>query len=169
MQVNCTPTLMVVDGLCVTPDSDPSMPLLYTLRNSLRLRNPRFGCGLGQCGACTVLLEGRPVRSCQIPTAAANGLDVVTIEGLPGRWRRHEPGADNSILHPVQQAFIDNMAAQCGYCLSGWLLSAVALLEHNPAPDDNAVREAFEGLKCRCAMQQRFKAAVQQAAKALQS
>jgi nicotinate dehydrogenase subunit A len=176
---------VVVDGLLYTLETDPSMPLLYTLRNTLRLRNPRFGCGLGQCGACTVLVEGRPVRSCQLPTAAVNGLDVVTIAGLPARWQAQvaamhadattsTPDASDASgsastaiqksLHPLQQAFIDQMAAQCGYCINGWLMSAVALLEANPMPDRDAINQAFAGLKCRCAMQLRFRAAVEQVA-----
>lgn len=165
---------VVVDGLLFTPEVDPSMPLLYTLRNTLRLRNPRFGCGLGQCGACTVLVEGRPVRSCQLPTAAVDGQDVVTIAGLPARWQAQlakasgEPGLTDTTqhqsLHPLQQAFIDQMAAQCGYCINGWLMSAVALLEENPMPDRDAINQAFAGLKCRCAMQMRFRAAVEQVA-----
>ena len=115
------------------------MPLLYALRDDLGMNNPRFGCGLAQCGSCTVLMDGQPVRACVVPVAAVTG-KVQTLNGLGAA---EEP-------HPVQQAFIDEQALFCGYCMNGWILYAVALLERDPDPGDEAIRQAFTGLKCRC-------------------
>lgn len=131
---------LTVDGRDHAFDADPDMPLLYALRNELAKRGPRFGCGLAQCGACTVLVDGQPVRSCVLPVSAVSG-PVRTLDGL----------ADGESPHPVQAAFIREEAGQCQYCMSGWIMTAVALLEQNPQPDDEAIRSAFEGLKCRCA------------------
>lgn len=143
-----------VDGRAHALRVPTDMPLLYALRNRLGLNNPRFGCGLGQCGACTVLVDGRPVRSCITPTAAMQGRAVTTLAGL----------GDAGNPHPVQRAFLDEWAMQCGYCLNGWMLTAVALLERDRQPDEASVREALAGLKCRCAMQPRFLRAVERAA-----
>ncbi len=129
-----------VDGRDHALDADPDMPLLYALRNDLGKRGPRFGCGLAQCGACTVLIDGQPVRSCVLPVAAVSGR-VRTLDGLSSDG---EP-------HPVQSAFIAEEAGQCQYCMSGWIMSTVALLEKNPTPNDEQIRSALEGLKCRCA------------------
>ena len=129
-----------VNGNAHQVDVDPECPLLYVLRGNLALNNPRFGCGLGQCGACTVLLNNRAVRSCRLPVSLAVGKEIVTLEGLGS------PGNP----HPVQKAFIDEQAFQCGYCLNGWVLSAKALLDRNPHPTDAQIRSAFEGLVCRC-------------------
>jgi nicotinate dehydrogenase subunit A len=115
-------------------------PLLYVLRNDFELNGPKYGCGLGQCGACTVLLDGGPARSCVVPVAAAIGRETVTLEGL---------GTLDS-LHPIQRAFIDEQAAQCGYCLNGMIMSAKALLDRNPEPDDAAIRDALRFNLCRC-------------------
>ncbi|WP_255580874.1 (2Fe-2S)-binding protein [Caballeronia sp. dw_276] len=115
-------------------------PLLYVLRNDFELNGPKYGCGLGQCGACTVLLDGGPARSCVVPVAAAIGRETVTLEGL---------GTVDS-LHPIQRAFIDEQAAQCGYCLNGMIMSAKALLDRNPEPDDAAIRDALRFNLCRC-------------------
>jgi nicotinate dehydrogenase subunit A len=129
-----------VNGNAHQVDVDPECPLLYVLRGNLALNNPRFGCGLGQCGACTVLLNNRAVRSCRLPVSLAVGKEIVTLEGLGS------PGNP----HPAQKAFIDEQAFQCGYCLNGWVLSAKALLDRNPHPTDAQIRGAFEGLVCRC-------------------
>ena len=135
-------------------DVDPDCPLLYVLRNDLSSNNPRFGCGLGQCGACTVLVDNRPVRSCQFPVSRVGTSKVVTLEGLGTPERPH----------PVQQAFIDQQAFQCGYCLNGWVMTAKALLETTPKPTDAQIKTAFEGLVCRCGSHVRIFEAVRQAA-----
>ncbi|HET7730678.1 MAG TPA: (2Fe-2S)-binding protein [Usitatibacter sp.] len=132
---------MVVNGRAVRARAEPRTPLLYVLRNDLGLTAPKFGCGLAQCGACTVHLDGRAVRSCATPVEAARGAKVRTLEALAPR-----PGT----LHAVQQAFIDEQAAQCGYCINGWVMTAAALLEANPSASDEDIRRGLSGLKCRC-------------------
>jgi aerobic-type carbon monoxide dehydrogenase small subunit (CoxS/CutS family) len=119
---------------------DPTMPLLYALRDELGLNNPRFGCGLGQCGACTVHIDGVPTRSCLTPLAAVGGSDVTTLAGL---GTPEHP-------HPLQAAWITEEASQCGYCMNGWIMTGAALLKRNPHPSDAEIREALVGLKCRC-------------------
>jgi nicotinate dehydrogenase subunit A len=119
---------------------DADTPLLYVLRNDLGLNGPKFGCGLGECGACTVLLDNRPLRSCILPVAGAAGREVTTLEGL----------ASGGQLHPVQQAFIDEQAAQCGYCLNGMIMMAKALLDRNPAPSEAEIRQELKYNLCRC-------------------
>ncbi|BEP94605.1 (2Fe-2S)-binding protein [Acidovorax sp. A79] len=118
--------------------------LLHVLRNDLQLNGPKYGCGLGQCGACTVLVDGVAARACVIPARGAAGRDVTTLEGLPARC------GQATGLHPVQQAFIDEQAAQCGYCLSGMVMMAVALLERNADPDEAAIRRELASNLCRC-------------------
>ncbi|OTP71268.1 Isoquinoline 1-oxidoreductase alpha subunit [Caballeronia sordidicola] len=115
-------------------------PLLYVLRNDFELNGPKYGCGLGQCGACTVLLDGGAARSCVVPVAAAIGRETVTLEGL----------GTLDALHPIQRAFIDEQAAQCGYCLNGMIMSTKALLDRDPEPDDAAIRDALRFNLCRC-------------------
>ena len=131
---------LTVNGRPHAVDVDPECPLLYVLRDTLAFNNPRFGCGLGQCGACTVLMDHRAVRSCTLRVRNAVGKSIVTIDGLGSVERPH----------PVQQAFIEAQAFQCGYCLNGWVLTAAALLQANPHPSDADVRRACEGLVCRC-------------------
>ncbi|HEX3097478.1 MAG TPA: (2Fe-2S)-binding protein [Usitatibacter sp.] len=131
---------MTVNGRAETVRAEPDTPLLYVLRNDLGLAGPKFGCGLGQCGACTVHLDGTAIRSCATPVASARGKKVTTLEGLP------KDGA----LHAVQQAFIDEQAAQCGYCINGWMMTAAALLEANPRASEEDIRRGLSGLKCRC-------------------
>lgn len=130
----------VVDGKPASADADPEMPLLYALRNLIGLNNPHFGCGLAQCGACTVLLDGAPVRACVMPLSAAAGKRVTTIKGL---GTPEKP-------HPVQQAWLDEQVPQCGYCVNGWILTAAALLQANPKATDAQIRSGLAGLKCRC-------------------
>jgi nicotinate dehydrogenase subunit A len=137
---------------------EPDTPLLYVLRNDLELNGPKFGCGLAQCGACTVLVEGKPVRSCVTPISAVKG-PVETIEGL-GTLDK---------LHPLQRAFIEEQACQCGYCGNGMVMSAKALLERNPRPTNEEIRKALNGHLCRCASHNRIVRAVQRAAKEMQS
>jgi len=144
-----------INGRQHAVDVDPDCPLLYVLRDTLALNNPRFGCGLGQCGACTVLVDNRAVRSCTLPASRAAGREIVTIEGLASAGRPH----------PVQRAFIEEQAFQCGYCLNGWVLTAKALLDTNPKATDADVRRACESLVCRCGSHTRIFAAVQRAAK----
>ena len=133
---------------------EPDAPLLDVLRQDLGLAGPRFGCGVGLCGACFVLVEGRARSSCDFPAWAAEGQDITTVEGL----------LYDGTMHPVQQAVVDEQAAQCGYCTSGMIMSAVALLRANPAPDEAEVRSALDGNLCRCGSHQRIVRAVLRAA-----
>jgi nicotinate dehydrogenase subunit A len=133
---------------------DPAQPLLYVLRNQLGLHGPKFGCGLGQCGACTVLVDGAAVRSCTLPISDVRLRRVVTLEGL----------GSSDKPHPVQAAFIAEQAAQCGYCTNGMVMTTVALLARNPHPSDAQVREALNGCLCRCGTHVRVLRAVQRAA-----
>jgi nicotinate dehydrogenase subunit A len=146
-----------INGKSHPVNVDPECPLLYVLRDDLAMKNPRFGCGLAQCGACTVLVDGRPTRSCVFPVSAAKGKSVVTLDGLGTAAKPH----------PVQTAFIEEQAFQCGYCLNGWVMAAKALLEKNHNPTDAEIRTAFEGLVCRCGSHVRIFAAVRRAAAAL--
>jgi nicotinate dehydrogenase subunit A len=147
-------TSLKVNGQSHTIEAEADCPLLYVLRDNLALNNPRFGCGLGQCGACTVLIDNRAVRSCMLPLSAAAGKEIVTLEGL----------GTGGAPHPVQRAFIAEQTFQCGYCLNGWVLTAKALLDKNPRPSDEEMRSAFESLVCRCGSHVRIFAAVRRAA-----
>ena len=137
-------------------DAPPDEFLLYVLRDRLQLTGTKYGCGEGQCGACTVLLDGRPVRSCRTPVSQAAGKKITTIEGLE----------QNGQLHPVQQAFMDHDAFQCAYCTSGMIMSAVALLNANPNPSPDDIVRAMNGNVCRCGTYPRIVEAVQQGARA---
>lgn len=148
----------------VSCQGEPQTALLYALRNDLDQHGPRFGCGLAQCGACSVQLDGEPVRSCVLPLGAVVGRDVTTLEGLAARWQQARAPGDPSALHPVQQAFIDEQAAQCGYCINGWIMTAAALIEAQPDRTDLQWREALSGLKCRCGTQVSVLRAVKRAA-----
>jgi nicotinate dehydrogenase subunit A len=134
-------------------------PLLQVLRNDLLLNGPKYGCGLGECGACLVLIDGTPARSCIIPAMGAEGRAVTTLEGLPARA--------GVAIHPVQQAFIDAQAAQCGYCLNGMIVATVGLLERTPQPTDAQVRAALSHNLCRCGTHLEILDAVQRAAAAM--
>ncbi|MGA9497235.1 MAG: (2Fe-2S)-binding protein [Terriglobales bacterium] len=129
-----------VNGHLHTVDVDPETPLLYVLSDDLQLRGPKFGCGLAQCGACTVMIKGRAVRSCVMPVSAVKRQEVTTLEGL---GTPEKP-------HPIQQAFLDEGAAQCGFCLSGVVLTAKALLDENPKASGDQMREALSNVLCRC-------------------
>jgi len=133
-------------------DIEPSTPLLYVLRNDLGLKGPRFGCGLGQCGACNVIVDGVAIRSCVTPAATVRG-EITTLEGL----------AKNGRLDPLQQAWIDEQVPQCGYCQNGQLMAARALLDRNPNPTDAEVRVGMEGVLCRCMTYYRIRAAIRRA------
>jgi nicotinate dehydrogenase subunit A len=144
-----------VNGRPVTIDADPDMPLLYALRDDLGLKGPKFGCGLGQCGACTVHLDGAAVRSCLLPMSAVDGRAVTTLEGL---GTPEHP-------HPVQQAFIDEQAAQCGYCINGMVMQSASLLQANRNPSEAQIKQALAANLCRCGTHQRIVKAVQNAAR----
>jgi aerobic-type carbon monoxide dehydrogenase small subunit (CoxS/CutS family) len=139
-----------VNGRSHSVDIDPATPLLYVLSDDLALRGPRFGCGLGQCGACTVIVKGRAIRSCITPVQAVGDAEVTTLEGL----------GTSGHPHPIQQAFIDEQASQCGFCLSGVILSAKALIDRNPKATDDEVRQELSGVLCRCFGHQRMIAAI---------
>src|SRR6202046_4345584 len=145
-----------VNGKAHTLDVDPSTPLLYILRNDLGLQGPRFGCGLGQCGACTVIVNGQAVRSCITPVASVKS-EITTLEGIstPGK------------LHPLQQAWIDEQVPQCGFCQNGQIMTAKALLDKNPKPTLAQIREGMNRTLCRCMTYYRIQAAIKRAAKAM--
>lgn len=142
-----------VNGAPRQIDVDPATPLLWVLRENLGLTGTKFGCGIAQCGACTVHLNGAAIRSCVTPVAAAVGAEITTIEGL----------GQEGQFHPVQQAWIDEQVPQCGYCQSGQIMSAVALLATNPSPDDAAINAAMSGNLCRCGMYGRIRRAIHRA------
>ncbi len=131
---------LTVNGRPVTVDVEPDTPLLYVLRNDLQLNSPKFGCGLAQCGACTVIVDGAAIRSCVTPTATVVGKAITTLEGL----------GTLDAPHPLQQAFIAEQAAQCGYCINGMIMTAKAFLDQNPNADEAAIRQALNRNLCRC-------------------
>lgn len=149
LQVNGKQTTVQVD--------DPNMPLLYALRNDLEMHGPRFGCGLGQCGSCTVLMDGQAVRSCMTPISRAAGRKITTLEGL---GTLEKP-------HPLQQAFIDEQAVQCGYCINGMIMQSKSLLDKNPNPSEEQIKQALANNLCRCGTHIRIVRAVKRAAKAM--
>ena len=143
------PTRLTVNGKEVSVNVPVDTPLLYVLRNDLDQHGPRFGCGLAQCGACTVQVDGEAIRSCVTPLSAVAGKHVTTLEGLADRYvERRKKGAGS--LHPVQSAFIEHQAAQCGYCINGWVMTAAAYLDKKPGATEAEIRQALSGLKCRC-------------------
>lgn len=145
---------LTLNGKSISLDVDPSMPLLYAIRDIAELTGTKFGCGLGLCGACTIHLDGAAIRSCVTPISAAEGKSITTIEGL----------ATDKTLHPVQQAWVDNKVPQCGYCQSGQMMSAAALLENNTSPSDAEIETAMQGNICRCGTYPRIKKAIKEAA-----
>jgi aerobic-type carbon monoxide dehydrogenase small subunit (CoxS/CutS family) len=147
----------VVDGKPATVNADPAMPLLYALHAELGLNNPKFGCGKAQCGACTVHLDGAPARSCVMPVSAAAGKNVTTLSGL---GTPEQP-------HPLQTAYIAEQVPQCGYCLSGWIMTAAAFLKNNPKPTDAQIRQAMAGIKCRCGTHMAIMRAIKRASEAM--
>ncbi len=147
---------LTVNGRARTADVEPEMPLLWVLRDVLDVKGPKFGCGVAQCGACTVHVNGEPVRSCSFPASAAAGKQITTIEGLATRGR----------LHPVQQAWIDHQVPQCGYCQGGQILVAVSLLKKNPNPSDKDIDESMTNI-CRCGTYARIRTAIHAAANAM--
>ena len=143
-----------VDGKSHTIDADPDMPLLYALRDDLKMNNPRFGCGLAQCGACTVHLNGQPIRSCVTPVSSVGDAKVVTMAGL---GTPEKP-------HPIQAAYVEEQVPQCGYCINGWVMTAAALLNNKKKPTDEDIKQALTGLKCRCGTHVNIMRAVRRAA-----
>ena len=143
-----------VNGKVNAVEADPDMPLLYALRNDLQLNGPKFGCGLGQCGACTVIVDGTAVRSCLMPMKAVGNRTLTTIEAL-GNTKK---------MHKIQQAFVDEQAVQCGYCINGMVMSTKALLDKNPKPNDTQIKAALAGNLCRCGTHIRILRAVKRAA-----
>jgi nicotinate dehydrogenase subunit A len=143
-----------VNGKTHVIDTDPEMPLLYALRNDIGLNNPHFGCGLAQCGACTVHLDGQPVRSCITPVSMAAGAKVVTLAGI---GTPEKP-------HPLQAAYVEEEVTQCGYCINGWIMTAAAFLRDKKKPTDDEIKSALEGLKCRCGTHMGILRAVKRAA-----
>lgn len=144
-----------LNGRTETVDVDPATPLLYVLIDDLALRGPKFGCGLGQCGSCTVIAGGRAVRSCVTPIESVDGLEITSLEGL---GTPEEP-------HPIQQAFIDRQAVQCGFCMSGVILTAKALIDRDPQASDEELREALSTVLCRCGTHVRILDAIRQYAR----
>jgi nicotinate dehydrogenase subunit A len=142
-----------VNGKTQVVDVDPETPLLYVLRNDLQLNGPKFGCGLAQCGACTVIMSGNAIRSCVTLVSAAQNQPVTTLEGL-GSTKK---------MHKIQQAFVDEQALQCGYCINGMIMASKALLDKNPKPSDSQIKEALAGNLCRCGTHTRILRAVKRA------
>jgi len=142
-----------VNGKSQVIDAEADMPLLYALRNDLQLNGPKFGCGLAQCGACTVIMDGNAIRSCVTPLSTAQNKSVTTLEGL-GSTKK---------MHKIQQAFVDEQAVQCGYCINGMIMTTKALLDKNPKPTDRQIKEALAGNLCRCGTHVRILRAVKRA------
>jgi nicotinate dehydrogenase subunit A len=156
---------ITVNGKAHKVEAAPGTPLLYVLRNELNLHGPKFGCGLGQCGACTVHLENDQVRSCSISVSAASGKSVTTLEGLRAEYAKGKAGsAPEHPLHPLQEAFIEEQAAQCGYCTNGMIMAAAILLAGTPQPNDSDIRNALSENLCRCGSHLRILRAVKSAA-----
>ena len=166
---------LTVNGAAQTVEVEPDTPLLYVLQNELALKGPRFGCGLAQCGACSVLLDGAEVRACITPVSAVGSRAVTTLEGLAERYAERGAArvasagtAAMPVLHPVQQAMIDEQAIQCGYCFNGMMVKATELLENNPQPSVAEIKAAMNGHLCRCGMYPRIVKAIQTAAQRMQ-
>lgn len=153
-------TSLTINGKEYVVDAGEGMPLLWVIREQCGLTGTKFGCGIAQCGACTVHVDGQPVRSCVTPAISAEGKNITTIEGI---------APDKNTLHIVQQAWIEEQTPQCGYCQSGQIMSAVALLNENPAPSDEEIDAAMSGNICRCGMYGRIKSAIHRASASLQA
>ena len=158
-----------VNGLTHGVQASLDTPLLYVLHNELHLHGPRFGCGLAQCGACSVLLNGKEIRSCVTPVAAVAGQSITTLEGLPAQWaaKSGQPAAAEPVLHPLQQAWIDVQVPQCGYCQNGMLIQAADLLATTKNPSEDEIKTAMNGHLCRCGTYTAVIEAVQLAARTM--
>jgi aerobic-type carbon monoxide dehydrogenase small subunit (CoxS/CutS family) len=154
---------LMVNGRAQRVEADEDTPLLYVLQNELALKGPRFGCGMAQCGSCSILVNGREMRSCVTPVSAVGTQPITTLEGLAGAYARAK-GKPAATLHPVQQAFIDEQAIQCGYCYNGMAVKSAELLARNPSPSVAQIKEAMQGHLCRCGTYPRVIKAVQRAA-----
>jgi len=155
---------ITVNGASHAVEAEPDTPLLYVLQNDLRLKGPRFGCGLAQCGSCSVLLDGVEMRACVTPISAVGERDVTTLEGLAGWFARQGGLEDVPELHPVQQAMIDEQAIQCGYCFNGMMVKAAELLAANRSPSEAEIKAAMNAHLCRCGMYPRIVKAIRLAA-----
>ena len=158
--------VIVVNDKTSTVEADPDTPLLYVLSNDLGLRGPRFGCGLAQCGSCSVLVEGKETRSCVTPVSAVQRKSITTIEGLPALYATQKRLPKVPALHPLQQAFIDEQAPQCGYCYNGMIIKGAELLSRIPNPTEAQIRAQMNGHLCRCGSYPRITKAIQRAARA---
>ena len=161
--------LIKVNGQAQTITAAPDTPLLYVLAGELNLQGPRFGCGLGLCGSCSVLVNGVEVRSCMTRVSAVEGKSVTTLEGLPAWYAAQKKLASAPDLHPVQQAMIDEQAVQCGYCYNGMIVKASELLSKNPQPSESQIRSAMNGHLCRCGTYPRILKAIQRASQAMKA
>jgi len=160
-------TRLIVNQRVQNVDAAPETPLLYVLSNELALQGPRFGCGLAQCGSCSVLLDGVEIRSCVTPLSSVAGKSVTTLEGLPGWYAQQKKLASAPELHPLQQAVIDEQALQCGYCYNGQIIKGAELLSKNPQPTVEQIRAAMNGHLCRCGTYPRMITAIQRASRAI--
>jgi aerobic-type carbon monoxide dehydrogenase small subunit (CoxS/CutS family) len=156
-----------VNGRVSPVSSSPDTPLLYVLANELGLRGPRFGCGLAQCGSCSVLADGVEIRSCVTPVANVAGKSITTLEGLAAWYAEKKSLAPAPALHPLQQAFIDEQAPHCGYCINGMIIKGSELLSQNPRPSDAEIRQAMNGHLCRCGTYPRVMKAIQLASRTM--
>lgn len=156
-----------LNGRARGSDAAPDTPLLYVLAGEMELKGPRFGCGLAQCGSCSVLIDGVETRSCVTPLSGVEGRSVTTLEGLPALYAAQNKLSRAPELHPVQQALIEEQALQCGYCYNGMIIKAAELLARNPNPTDGQIRVAMNGHLCRCGTYPRIVKAIQRAARAL--
>ena len=156
-----------VNGRVSPVSSSPDTPLLYVLMNELQLRGPRFGCGLAQCGSCSVLADGVEIRSCVTPVGNVVGKSITTLEGLPAWYAEKKGLAQAPALHPLQQAFIDEQTPHCGYCLNGMLIKGSELLANNPRPSEAEIRQAMNGHLCRCGTYPRIMKAIQVASRTI--
>jgi aerobic-type carbon monoxide dehydrogenase small subunit (CoxS/CutS family) len=150
-------------------NSTPDTPLLYVLSDELHLQGPRFGCGLAQCGSCSVLLNGEEIRSCVTPVSAVEGKSITTLEGLPAWYARQKKLAHPVALHPVQEAIVVEQAVQCGYCFNGMIITAAALLAKTPQPTEAQIRTTMNGHLCRCGSYPRIIKAIRRAAETMHS
>ena len=157
-----------VNGRPHTVSAAPDTPLIYVLTNELALKGPRFGCGLAQCGSCSVLVDGKEQRSCVTPVSAVDGKSITTLEGLPDWYASERKLARAPMLHPIQQALLDEQALQCGYCGNGMIVKAAELLSHSSMPTEAEIRSAMNGHLCRCGTYPRIIAAIKRAARAIE-